>query len=179
MYQAVGSFDIRLIFILAKQPSNTSIGYPGRTTRVYEEFCNQVFGKYLDRPINPEDDKHTKVPVTFKYELSMTYMRTFEDTIHPVKCLWPNYTHENYISDIHSTVWTTPIELAWLIKDIDLKVRRSDKTIDCVKFGEVTNEAIGVFEKTHAKKSVIAEKFSTTKFKPKFQKKTLDVNKIF
>jgi hypothetical protein len=109
----------------------------------------------------------------------MTYMRTFEDTIRPIKCMWPNYTHENYISDIHSTVWTTPIELARLIKDIDLKVMRSDKTIDIVKFGEVTNEAIGVFEKTHAKKSVKPEKFSKTKFKPKFQKKTLDVNKIF
>lgn len=39
---------------------NTIIGFPGRETRVYEEFCNQVFGKYLDRPIIAEDDKDTK-----------------------------------------------------------------------------------------------------------------------
>jgi hypothetical protein len=158
---------------------NTFIGFPGRETRVYEEFCNQIFGKYLDRPILVEDDKDTKCGVAHKYELTMTYMRTFDDTLRPIRCLWPDYTHENYVSDNHSTIWVTPIGLAKLIKDVNLKVRRNDKTIDYVKFGELTNEAIITFEKTHAKKPVKPEKFSQAKFKPKFQKKNLDVNKIF
>lgn len=155
------------------------IGVPGKDTSVYHEFCRQNFGCYLDRPILQDDAKDAKMVVTHKYELTLTYLKNFSSVLNPLGLLWPEYSHENYVSDCHSTIWVTPKQLIKLLRDIESAAKRGEKTISNKSFGDSTNSIITSFEKSVAVSSAKPADFSKAKYKPSYQKKNLNVSKIF
>ena len=111
--------------------------------------------------------------------MTQTYLKNYNSVLNPLPLVWPEYTHENYVSDCHSTIWVTPKQLIKLIRDIESAAKRGEKTISNKAFGEATNSIITSFEKSVAAKAVKPATFSKAKFKPCYQKKNLNINKIF
>ena len=100
---------------------NTSVDdVSGNSKSIYQKFCQEIFGVYIERPVIKEDEQEDNYLADRRYELTINCLHSFQSILDPFKNLWPEYSDENYLSDYHSTVWVTANDLSKLSRKIGL-----------------------------------------------------------
>lgn len=99
--------------------------------------------------------------------------------INPFWNLWPKYTEKNYLSDYHSTVWVTPIQLAEIISELDKSLKTDKDAPSYAKCSKLTIQLLESQQNKQHLKEVIPTEFSEAKFKTKCKKNAMTVSKIY
>ena len=133
----------------------------------------------MDRPTIKEDEEEKELQKDHSYQTTLTILKQYGDVIKPFGNLWPNYTEKNYLSDYHSTVWVTPIQLAEIISDLDKAMKADKEALSYSKCSKLVIKLLeGQQKKQHVKEIILTE-FSESKFKTKCKKNAMTVSKIY
>jgi hypothetical protein len=151
---------------------NTSIDdVSGNNKSIYQKFCQEIFGVYMERPVIKEDEQEVNYLAERRYELTINCLHSFKSLLDPFKNLWPEYSDENYLSDYHSTVWVTTSDLAKLSRKIDDDIKEKKIGLDLTAWGDLTNNVIESFQKFQHTEKLVIKNYGKDKFKTFVEKK--------
>ena len=155
-------------------------GNQNEGSKIYEKFCNDIFGFYLDRPICKENDKEGRIGVEHSIESTSRYLSTFKKELKPILPFWPESSTEDYETEVNSTLWLTPKQIEELVELINSKVEKEVDSVEVQQLVTLTAEIIEEFSKSHSQKISKPKNFSEAKYKPSCKKnKETSVSKIY
>ena len=98
--------------------------------KIYSQFCEEIFGGYLDRKYFMGIESHECESYSYTLEL----LGKFEEMILPFKSMWPNYNMSCYLSDYLSTSYIFPKIIPEIICAIsDYNASSSNSRINKIK----------------------------------------------